>query len=66
MSWTDWTILCAFIAGFVLFLYGANSYNAIAGYGGAYLSIGSIAVYLLLYIYKEIRKKPNCETPQNP
>lgn len=70
MSWTDWTILGAFIAGFLLFLYGANTYNAIAGYGGVYLFIGSIAVYLILYLYKEIRKKPLSETPseahQNP
>lgn len=70
MSWTDWTILGAFIAGFMLFLYGANTYNAIAGYGGVYLFIGSIATYLIIYIYKEIRKKPISETPsedtQNP
>lgn len=70
MSWTDWTILGAFITGFLLFLYGANSYNTIAGYGGVYLFIGSIAAYLIIYIYKEIRNKPLSETPpevpQNP
>ena len=57
MSWTDWIILVAFIAGFLLFLYGANTYNAIVGYGGVYLFIGSIAAYLILYIYKELTKK---------
>ena len=71
MSWTDWTILGAFIAGFLLFLYGANSYNAIAGYGGVYLFIGSIAAYLVLYIYKELKKKETVLAPtpapaQNP
>jgi len=71
MSWTDWTILGAFIAGFLLFLYGANSYNAIAGYGGVYLFIGSIAAYLVLYIYKELKKKETFQAPtpapaQNP
>ena len=71
MSWTDWTILGAFIAGFLLFLYGANSYNAIAGYGGVYLFIGSIAAYLVLYIYKELKKKEPVQAPtlapaQNP
>ncbi len=71
MSWTDWTILGAFIAGFLLFLYGANSYNALAGYGGVYLFIGSIAAYLVLYIYKELKKKEPVQAPtpapaQNP
>jgi hypothetical protein len=59
MSYTDWALLGLFIAGFLLFLYGANAYNAIVGYSGIYLFIGSIAAYLILYIYKEItRKKP--------
>ena len=61
MSWTDWTILVAFIVGFLLFLYGANTYNAAAGYGGVYLSIGSITAYLILYIYKELRSKGNSQ-----
>ncbi len=58
MSWTDWTLLGVFILGFLLFLYGANTYNAIVGYSGVYLFIGSIAAYLIIYIYKEITKKP--------
>jgi hypothetical protein len=60
MSWTDWTLLVAFIVGFILFLYGANTYNAIVGYSGIYLFIGSIAAYLVLYIYHEITKKNSC------
>jgi len=61
MSWTDWTLLGAFIAGFLLFLYGANSYDSVVGYGGVYLFIGSIAAYLIIYIYKEINKKSPCK-----
>ena len=57
MSWTDWTLLSLFIFGFLLFLYGANTYNAIIGYGGIYFFIGSIAAYLVIYIYKEITKQ---------
>jgi membrane-bound ClpP family serine protease len=60
MSYTDWALLGLFIAGFLLFLYGANTYNAIIGYGGIYLFIGSIAAYLLIYIYKELTKKKIC------
>jgi hypothetical protein len=63
MSWTDWSLLGAFILGFLLFLYGANAYNSIVGYAGIYLFIGSIAVYLILYIYKELRKNSVCVTP---
>ncbi len=60
MSWTDWTLLVAFILGFLLFVYGANTYNPLVGYGGVYLFIGSIAAYLIVYIYKEMTKKPSC------
>jgi hypothetical protein len=57
MSWTDWTLLILFILGFLLFLYGANNYNSIVGYSGVYLFIGSVAAYLVIYIYKELTKK---------
>jgi len=63
MSWTDWALLCLFIVGFLLFLVGANTYNAVIGYSGIYLFIGSIIVYLVVYIYKEISKK---KPDQNP
>ena len=63
MSWTDWTLLCVFIIGFVLFLVGANVYNAVIGFTGVYLFIGSVAVYLILYLYKEYIKKPPVQNP---
>ena len=63
MSWTDWTCLGVFIVGFLLFLYGANMYNAIVGYTGLYMWIGSIIAYLLTYVYKELTKKPAIQKP---
>jgi membrane-bound ClpP family serine protease len=63
MSWTDLTLLCLFIVGFLLFLVGANTYNAVIGYSGIYLFIGSIIVYLIVYIYKEISKKKPAQNP---
>jgi 4-hydroxybenzoate polyprenyltransferase len=57
MSKTDWAIVAILILGFLLFLYGANYYNAVIGYAGIYLFIGGIAAYLIIYIYKELRKK---------
>ncbi len=63
MSWTDWACLGVFILGFLLFLYGANIYNAIIGYAGIYLFAGSIIAYLLLYVRKELTKKPPTQNP---
>ena len=63
MSWTDWTLLSLFILGFLLFMYGANTYDAIVGYSGVYLFIGSIGGYFVIYIYKELTKKPKCQNP---
>ncbi len=64
MSKIDWALLAIFIAGFLLFLYGANTYNATVGYAGIYLFIGSIGAYLVIYIYKELIKKG--PATQNP
>lgn len=58
--------LVAVILGFVLFLYGANVYNAIVGWLGVYLFFGGILVFLVLYIYGELTKKEPAQTVQNP
>jgi hypothetical protein len=67
MSWIDWTLAALFAVGFLLFIYGANVYDAVVGYAGVYMFIGSIAAYLILYLYKELTKKPQAvPAPQNP
>ena len=69
MSWTDWACLGVFVLGFMLFLLGANIYNAIIGYTGLYLSIGAIVAYLAIFIYKESTKpppSPPASTAQKP
>jgi hypothetical protein len=58
MSWINWALLGSFIGGFLLFLYGANYYNTIVGYSGVFLSIGSIATWLIIFVYKELKKPP--------
>jgi|WetSurMetagenome_2_1015567.scaffolds.fasta_scaffold795894_2 hypothetical protein len=63
MKKIDWVLLAIFIAGFVLFLVGANTWNAATGYGGIYMCIGSIAAYIIIYIYHELTKKEPCEVP---
>ena len=56
MSWINWACLGIFILGFLLFIYGANIYNAVVGYTGLYLFIGAILAYIIIYIYKELTK----------
>ena len=63
MSWIDWTCLGIFILGFLLFIVGANIYNALVGYSGIYLFIGAIAAYLIIYAYKELTKKLPVQNP---
>ena len=63
MSRFDLACLGMVILGFVLFLYGANVYDAIIGWVGVYLMIGGILVFLLFYIYNELTKKVEVQNP---
>jgi hypothetical protein len=63
MSWTDWICLGIVILGFVLFLYGANFFDAVVGWIGVYLFFGGILAFLVLYIYSELTKKEVLQKP---
>lgn len=63
MSRFDLACLGMVILGFVLFLYGANFYDAVIGWVGVYLIIGGILVFLLFYIYNELTKKVEVQNP---
>ncbi len=63
MSRMDWACLGAVIIGFVLFLYGANVFNAVVGWVGVYFFFGGILVFLVLYIYGELTKKEEVQNP---
>ena len=43
--------------GIVLFLYGSNAYDALAGWAGIALIIGTLVMKVVVGIYTEIRKK---------
>jgi membrane-bound ClpP family serine protease len=62
MSWTNWACFGVLLLGFVLFLYGANYYDAAVGYTGVFLFLVGLVAILTLYIYGELTKKK----PQNP
>jgi hypothetical protein len=57
MSWTNWACLGITVLGVILFLYGANYYDAAVGWAGVYLFIAGIVAFLILYIYGELTKK---------
>ena len=63
MSWTDWAILAIVIMGFILFLYGANFYDAVIGWVGVFLFFGGIIAFFVLYIYDELTKKEEVQNP---
>jgi hypothetical protein len=56
MSWIDWVCLGIIVLGVVLFLYGANHYDATVGWAGVYLFGAGLLVILVLYIYGELTK----------
>jgi hypothetical protein len=57
MSWINWVCLGMIVLGVVLFLYGANYYDATVGWAGVYLVIIGIIAILVLYVYGELTKK---------
>lgn len=63
MSRTNWICLGIVILGFVLFLYGANFYDAVVGWLGVFLFFGGILAFLILYIYGELTKKEKIQNP---
>jgi membrane-bound ClpP family serine protease len=64
MSWINLLCIGIVILGIILFLYGANYYDAVVGWAGVFLFVAGILAFLIRYIYGELTKK--VETPQNP
>ena len=57
MSWINWVCLGIIVLGALLFLYGANYYEATVGWSGVFLFIAGILAFLVRYIYSELTKK---------
>ena len=51
MSWKDLVPFIIVILGIILFLYGANYYNAVTGWTGLFLIIVGIIAEIVLKIY---------------
>jgi membrane-bound ClpP family serine protease len=57
MSWKEILGVCVIVMGAILFLYGANYYNAIIGWTGFSLIIGGFFAQIVFKIYERVRKK---------
>ena len=57
MAWKSLAMLIVFLLGIVLFLYGANYYDAVTGWIGVFLIVGSIVAYLVMELYVILRKR---------
>jgi hypothetical protein len=57
MLWKEPVCLLIIVLGTVLFLYGANSFNADVGWPGVGLFVGGIFAYIALKVYESLTKK---------
>lgn len=63
ISWVNWLCVGLVIMGSVLFLVGANTYNAIVGWAGVCMFIGGILIYLVFYVYAKLKKREIAQKP---
>jgi len=57
MSWKEIVCVCVIVIGAILFLYGANFYNAVIGWVGFSLILGGFFAGIVFKLYESIRKK---------
>jgi hypothetical protein len=57
MPWKVLLCLLVVVIGFVLFLYGANYYDATVGWTGVGLFVGGIVLYVVLKLLESNQKK---------
>jgi hypothetical protein len=57
MPWKVLLCLLVVVIGFVLFLYGANYYDATIGWTGVGLFVGGIVLYVVLKLLESKQKK---------
>jgi hypothetical protein len=57
MPWKVLLCLLVVVIGFVLFLYGANYYDAAIGWTGVGLFVGGIVLYVVLKLLEPRQKK---------
>ncbi len=62
MSKEDWVCVVLMILGIVLFLVGANVWNAVVGWAGVFLFLVGLVALIVFYVYNKLASSP----VQNP
>jgi hypothetical protein len=57
MTKNDWFCVGIIGIGILLFLYGANNYEATVGWLGTFLFTAGVVAILALYVYHELTKR---------
>jgi membrane-bound ClpP family serine protease len=57
VSRTDWACLGLILLGIILFLIGANYWNAFAGWFGVFLFVGGVLAWIARYVYGLLVKR---------
>ena len=57
VPWKNLGFLLVVILGIVLFLYGANYFNAVWGWAGVYLVVGVVMAYSAERVYEDFRRR---------
>jgi len=57
MPWKGLICLLIVVLGFIVFLYGANYYDATVGWTGVGLFVGGIVLYVVLKLLESMKKK---------
>jgi hypothetical protein len=61
MSVTKLFFILVIIVGIILFLYGANYYDATVGWTGVGLSIAGVVAFIVFYVHSQLTKKPSLQ-----
>ena len=57
MLWKEPVCLFIVVLGIILFLYGANAYDALTGWTGVGLFVAGVLLYVALEAYGSLAKK---------
>jgi MFS family permease len=57
MLWKSLGFLVGAVLGIILFLYGANYYNATWGWAGVYLVVGVVMAYFAERLYGDLMRR---------
>lgn len=63
MPWKNLICLFVMIVGAVLFLYGANYYNALVGWAGVYILVAGFLAKMVLMVWETLKKGADGQKP---